>query len=159
MYRHTQPGTLMRVVLGLGLLIVLVFLLWGFRVGQIPGTKSEETAVAIVTIAVAALLMMAALLLFHNLTVMVDETSVRFKFGIGLVGRKISFDQIESCQTVTNSWLWGWSVRRIPGGWLYNVSDLRAIELKLKKKGIVRIGTDEPEVLAAVVRERLAAFH
>jgi ABC-type polysaccharide/polyol phosphate export permease len=63
------------------------------------------------------------LLLFGTMTVVVDDTS--------------------------NPWYYGWGIHFIPGGVLYNASGLSAIELQLTNGRVVRIGTDEPEALAA----------
>ena len=141
------------------LLVILIYIIWmGYRHSGWPGIRSEEAVVTFLILSFSVLLAIAVLLLFHNLTVFTDENSLRLKFGIGLIGKRIPFDQIESCQPAKNSWWWGWGIRRIPGGgWLYNISGLDAVELKMKKGSVIRIGTDEPEVLSAVINERLRA--
>jgi len=156
MYHHTQSGSLMRLLLVI-LLVVFLYIIWlGYRHGGLPGIRQEEAVVVFIMLGFSVLLIIAVLLLFHNLTVFTDESSMRLKFGIGLIGKRIPFDQIESCQPVKNSWWWGWGIRRIPGGGrLYNISGLDAVELKMKKGSLIRIGTDEPELLSAVINERL----
>jgi hypothetical protein len=56
---------------------------------------------------------------------------------------------------VKNQWWWGWGIRLIPGGWLYNVSGLDAVELKMKNGRVYRIGTDEPRKLAEFIQAKL----
>jgi hypothetical protein len=59
---------------------------------------------------------------------------------------------IQSCKAVRNNPLSGIGIRMIPGGWLYNVSGLKAIELTFKnKKSKVRIGTDKPGEIAELL--------
>ena len=101
------------------------------------------------------ILMLGILVLFHNLTVTIDGRDLRISFGIGLIRKRFPLDQFESCQPVRNSWLYGWEIRLTPRGWLYNVSGLEAVELNMKSGKTCRIGTDEPEVLAAAVQEAL----
>ena len=50
-------------------------------------------------------------------------------------------------------WWWGWGVRYYGQGWLYNVSGLDAVEIRLKSGKHIRIGTDEPEALVAEIRD------
>ena len=93
--------------------------------------------------------------LMGTLTVEVDDVSVRLKFGIGLVRKNFRLDEIASCRPVRNQWWWGWGIRLIPGGWLYNVSGLDAVELGLRNGKTFRIGTDEPKVLSDFIRLKL----
>ncbi len=97
---------------------------------------------------------LAVYLLFHQLTVKVDHEFVQITFGIGIISRKIPLDRIIAATAVRNSWWWGWGIRLIPGGWMWNVSGLQAVELELKNGRKFRIGTDEPEMLASAVKVR-----
>jgi hypothetical protein len=92
------------------------------------------------------------LLLFATLTVTVDDSAIAARFGIGLVGKRVPFERIRSCQVVRNPWYYGWGIHFIPGGMLYNASGLGAIELRLTNGRCVRIGSGEPDVLAAGLR-------
>ena len=137
-YRHTQFGTV-------NVIIIIAILPLVF----IPAWMAGAAPFAWLIL----LFMLGILALFHNLTVTIDEEHLRISFGIGLIRKRFPLDQIESCQPVRNSWLYGWGIRLTPRGWLYNVSGLDAVELKMKSGKTCRIGTDEPEVLAAAVRE------
>jgi hypothetical protein len=101
--------------------------------------------------------MLAVLLLFHNLTVSVDPECVRLAFGVGIIAKRIPLKNIVSCAAGKNLWWWGFGIRKIPGGWMWNVSGLQAVEIKLQNGRLFRIGTDEAEVLAGVIKERLAS--
>jgi hypothetical protein len=64
--------------------------------------------------------------------------------------------EIVGFRQVRNKWYYGWGVRGIPGGWMYNVWGLDAVELELASGKKFRIGTNEPEELVAALRARLA---
>jgi len=102
-------------------------------------------------------------LLFPTLTVTVDERDVQARFGAGLIGKRIPLSGIESCRPALNCWWWGWGIRLCPGtgagapGWMYNVSGLQSVELRLKNGASFRIGTDEPERLCEAITQRLQA--
>jgi hypothetical protein len=93
-------------------------------------------------------------LLFYNLTIVVSRETVAFSFGTGLIRRSYKIDDIESCSPVNNKWWHGWGIHFAGNTTIYNVSGMKAIELKFKgKKRTVRIGTDEPEKLSQYINE------
>lgn len=142
-YRHRQFGTML--------------------VALLAGTVSGVLAVAYHTgwhpLALAVLAIPAlVLLLFYSLTVEVSDETVRVYFGAGLASFAFAVRDIESVMAVRNPWYYGWGIRITPQGWLYNVSGLEAVELRLRSGRRVRIGTDEPRPLvAAIERARQAA--
>ena len=144
-YRHTQFGRVIAACCLPGLVPVVV-LVWYIRTPEV-----NWVAAAIVGVLVLVLL------LFGSLTVEVSGGDLRIRFGIGLIRKRWPLDGIESCRPVRNLWIYGWGIRKIPGGWLYNVSGLDAVELKLKSGKMVRIGTDEPQALSAALEKELAA--
>ncbi len=89
--------------------------------------------------------------LFATLTTRVDGDEVRFYMGLGLIGKKISASDIIAHRVVRNKVWWGWGVRLIPGGWLYNVSGLDAVEISLNSGKVIRIGSDEAQQFAAAI--------
>ena len=128
-YKHTQIGYLMIFIIGTGLYLLLnFFYLHGFN---------------ILFIAVFAVLAVC-LALFAALTVNVDSRDVALRFGIGLIRKKFPVNGIETAGVVRNPWYYGWGIRRTPDGWLYNVSGLIAVELRMKSGEKYRIGTDDP---------------
>jgi hypothetical protein len=94
--------------------------------------------------------------LFHSLTVEVDATHIRIAFGVGLIRRSIALERVESCQVVRTTWIFGWGIRYVFNGWLWNVSGFYSVELAYRGGGHFRIGTDEPEALAAAIDAALA---
>ena len=117
-----------------------VVLLW--RTGQWP------PAIAL------SLLMVALAIVFSSLTVEVEDGELRWYFGPGFWTYRLSLDAIKEVAVVRNNWWNGWGIRIAPGFRLYNVSGLDAVELKLGPDDIRRIGTDDPQGLAAALRSR-----
>ena len=141
-YKHTQIGFLMIFVMGTGLYLLLnFFYLHGFGV---------------FFVAVFSVLALC-LLLFAALTVEVDMNDVSLRFGIGIVRKKFPVSGIESVEIVRNPWYYGWGIRKTPDGWLYNVSGLIAIELRMKDGKKYRIGTNDPLGLLNAVQSVIPA--
>jgi len=138
-YRHTQPGTLILVVC---LLAATLGIALSWRSGQWP------PAIAMTVI------MLVAAVLFSSLTVEVGDHEMRWHFGPGLWNYRLPLDDISDVAVVRNHWWNGWGIRMAPGFRLYNVSGLDAVELRLKSSEVHRIGTDDPQGLAAALRSR-----
>jgi hypothetical protein len=96
--------------------------------------------------AVLAVLLLA-LVLFGRLGVTVTDSEVTAAFTLGFPARRIALTDIRTFRTVRNPWFYGWGIRAIPGGWMFNVSGLDAVELVLVTGHRFRIGTDEPDAL------------
>ncbi len=101
------------------------------------------------------------MLAFSSLRVTVDETTVAASFTCGLLRRRIPHEEIAAAKIVVTPWYRGWGMRKTRGGWQYNVSGRRAVELELPGGRTFTIGTDEPEALLAAIEraraERTAA--
>ena len=100
-------------------------------------------------------ILLIALALFYSLTVEIDETKLIVKFGFGVIKKKFILKDIESCHAVKNHWYYGWGIRITPHGWLYNISGLSAIEIKIKNGKTYRIGTDEPKNLERAITQAI----
>jgi len=139
-YSHTQVGwVIIAFVLGALVIISMVLILHEFH------------WIAFL----AATVLLIALLLFASLTVLGHETYLEIRFGIGLVRKKFALKDIQSCKKVRNSPAYGFGIRLIPGGWLYNVSGLDAVELQMKNGKKYRIGTDVPDELLRFIQEKI----
>lgn len=141
-YSHTQFGTLM-------VLVFLAILPLTFLPAWLAGAGHVSW--------IGPLVLLLVLTAFYNLTVQIDAEHVRIRFGIGLIRKRFPLDQIASCRPVKNSWASGWGIRLTPNGWLFNVSGLDAVELKMQNGKTVRIGTDQPQALATAIEQALEA--
>jgi len=73
-------------------------------------------------------------------------------FGPGIWRYRIALAEVDGVAIVRNKWWNGFGIRMRPGFRLYNVSGLDAVELRLKTGEVRRIGTDDPQGLAAAMR-------
>jgi hypothetical protein len=134
-YRHTQLATVI-------LLVCFAIAVLGVAIAWVAGPMPAFFVVAI-QIAVAVV--------FHSLTVEIGGGELRWHFGPGFWSYRLALDEIRSVAVVRNHWWNGFGIRTAPGFRLYNVSGLDAVEIKLKSGDIRRIGTDDPEALAAAL--------
>ncbi len=139
-YRHTQTA-FQSVILTVGLMLVLVTVF-------VPDLDEEGLLVPIAIFLVATA---AITLAFSRLTVTVDTSEVATAFGIGWPKHTEEIAEIVAVRTVRNKWIYGWGIRRLPGGWMYNVWGLDAVQLDLSSGKTFRIGTDDPEGLLAAL--------
>jgi hypothetical protein len=140
-YRHTQFGWVILGSFVCGAVFATAVFVWAEL-----GTGSIELFVGV---------LLLTSLLFGSLTVSLDRTHIALRFGVGMIRKRIALDEIRSYRRVRNPWYYGWGIHLIPGGWLYNVSGLSAVELILESGKYVRIGTDEPDALEHALRQAI----
>ncbi len=155
MYHHIQPASALVVLTLIVVFLVLAAFWAGMQADDQAPRSDQERAVTLVAISVASFFMLVALALFYNLTVYDAGDHIGLKFGIGIISKKIPYREIASVERVRNPWYWGWGIKKIPGGWMWNISGLDAVELTFKNGRKFRIGTNEPEVLAEIIRGKI----
>lgn len=140
-YRHTQVSR--PTVGGMGIAWAAA-VWWSLRV---PDPVVVTTAVLVGSV----------LILFSTLTVTVRDGAMDVFFGPGLIRRRIPLRRIREVRVVKTPWYYGWGIRLIPTGWLWNVSGLDGVEVQFVDGHRFRVGSDEPNRLAeALVREMRA---
>jgi len=137
-YRHTQVGWAI-----LGFAGAIFAFVWA---GLSPGAAAAARGPVLLVLALVVIV-------FSALTVEVDGDTIRLRFGIGLVRKRIPLRDVQSWREVRNPWYSGWGIRLGPGGVLWNVSGFDAVELALGDGKHFRIGTDEPAALAAGITQ------
>lgn len=142
-YQHKQFGGISLLASVIGILVVLLLV---SQLGPQP-----------------LLLILLALMVFvavscSSLTVIVTQSSLVFWFGPGVLRKTIALREVESVEPVRNPWYYGIGLRVTPRGMLYNVSGLSAVEITKRDGTRLRVGTDEPERLAAALRQALSRF-
>jgi hypothetical protein len=139
-YKHTQPGW--------GVLLIL-------------GTSTALTAVWAaftgwnILFLVLSAVQIIAMVLFASLTVEITGAELALTFGPGLIRKRWHLKDIASCHAVRNAWWYGLGIHFTPHGWLYNVSGLDAVEVKLHGGKRLRIGTDVPHELERAVGQAI----
>jgi hypothetical protein len=139
-YRHTQVSHTALIILG----GALAGILYSTAVTPRPGLIAAAALVGFV------------LVLFSTLTVIVRDQTVEVFFGPGLIRRAIPLARIREVQAVRTPWYYGWGVRLIPHGWLWNVSGLGGVEMQFTDGARFRLGSDEPDRLVEVLRRQKA---
>jgi len=148
-YQHTQIARLILAILGVGWFVdtgVLLFLLFASGLGL-----SSCIGPLIVAIILPVLM-----ILHGTLTVTLNDEFLVVRFGPGLIHKRFALKDIESCRVVRNPWYYGFGIRRLRNGWLYNVSGLDAVELKTRDGKEHRIGTDVPDELQRAITQSLS---
>lgn len=141
-YTRTQTGWLLR---------LFVILPTPFLVALGPVIPDRR---AFYVLAPMIIVLTLVTMLFTTLTIEADAQELRWHFGPGVWRKKISRRDIVSAKAVRNPWWYGLGIHRTPHGWLYNVAGLDAVEVGLASGVTVRLGTDEPDKLAAVLHTR-----
>ncbi len=86
---------------------------------------------------------------FASLTISDTVANLRVQFGpLPLAGTEIPYNEILEIEQEKSTFLDGWGLRRVRGGWLWNVWGYDCIKVVTEKK-TVRIGTQKPEELLA----------
>lgn len=141
-YQHRQSATLLLCAFAIATFILLL--------------ASARTSMGYPgLIAVAALVLAGAL--FSSLSIQVSEEFLSWKFGPGPISKKVLLSEIVGVETTRTKWWEGWGIRLTRRGWLYNVSGLDAVLIRLKSGKQFLLGTDEPirlmRVLQTVISE------
>lgn len=139
-YRHTQIGWVVILFLGAGILILALVLLL---------VEFNWVAFAVL------LILLGCIFVFPTLTVECDEQKLEARFGLGIIRKRFLYKDIQSCGIVKNLWIYGFGIRLIPSGWMFNVSGLSALELELKNGKKFRIGTNDSEPLFEFVNQKI----
>jgi hypothetical protein len=140
-YRHTQFGWATVVCLGAGGLATVV-------------AAAFQPNPASLLLTGGLVLLVGAV--FSTLTIVVEEGTLRARFGPGLIGKTVRLSEIASVHPIPVRWWYGWGIRLTPHGWLYNVSGWKAVEITLRNGRRFCLGTDEPENLVKAIEEASA---
>jgi len=138
-YLNLQLGTVLIAVL----VAVALFLVWDFTRGNL--TASVFASLSMLNAIVCSL--------FSSLTTKVEANRLEWYFTFGFLRKSVELSDIVENRYVRNKAWWGLGIRLIPGGWLYSVSGLDAVAIKLKNGKVYRIGSDEAEQLNIAIEE------
>jgi hypothetical protein len=144
-YKHTQFGAL----------TIIILLLVGLLIAPITLSILEDGRLLVALIMIALYLLVLAL--FYALTVKISDGKLKFWFGIGLISKTYSLNEIQSTQEVTDPWYYFWGVKSIPGGWLYAIAPGNALEIVLKNGKIIHLGTNQSIKLKEAIDEAMMA--
>ena len=113
------------------------------------GSAAAGSLAGVLIVGLTALVIGVLLTVFSRLTVKVTDEHVRAHFGWGWPHKTLEWTDATAVRAVRNRWWYGFGIRWFPGGTLWNVWGLDAVEFDLSTGRALRIGTDEPEQLLA----------
>ncbi len=135
-YQHTQKSPLWLFVAGPLAVVVAV-----------AASVAEADPTVTLVSALGAASVIAVVAHFSTLTVTVEAAWARAALGRGWPSRTVDLSLVTGVRAVRNRWFYGFGIRWIPRGSLWNVWGLDAVELDLETGRVVRFGTDDPEGL------------
>ena len=153
-YKKTQIGWLM-IVIFTPIILFFLALLYYQEVLGIPFLGEPAPSWLYPVLLLFFLILLG---LFSLLTVTGYTDHLEMKFGIGLIRKRFYYKDIQSCSAQKTPLYYGWGVRSIPGGWLYNVSGTWSVQLDMKNGKMYRVGSPEPQKLEQFIKSRLSLF-
>lgn len=132
--------------------VIPVHLLFTYWYLTSTGGRPMNTNNYVITTSVLVLIY----LLFYGMTTRIGADTIEVSFGIGLIRKRIQIQRIKSVDTVKSPWYYGWGIRIIPHGMLYNITGTDGVELTFKDTNrIVRIGSRDAATLKNEIEKRL----
>jgi hypothetical protein len=139
-YEHTQIGhTLIWFALGVAVFVAITGI---FAQGGLGTSLIVE------------IILLICAVMFCKLTIKIDNETLRWSFGIGIVRKQVLLAEIAVCEPIRIRWWYGWGIHLTPYGWLYNVSGLDAVTITLRDGRKFALGTDDLQGLSVAI-ERL----
>ena len=136
-YEHTQIGhTIIWIALAVAVFIAITGIFW--RVD--PGTSLIAEGIVLI-----------CAFLFWKLTIKIENETLEWSFGIGLIRKQVPIVEIAACEPIQIRGC-GWGIRLTPYGWLYNVSGFDAVAITLRAGAKFALGTDDPRRLVDAIR-------
>jgi hypothetical protein len=140
-YEHTQIGYFTVCAL----FLVAVFI-------GITGTVAPSNRGVLMMNATVELILLICAIVFSKLTINVDEETLRAWWAMGLVCKKVPLAEIVECEPIRIRWWYGWGIHLTPYGWLYNVSGLDAVAIRLRDGRKFALGTDDLQCLVNAIQ-------
>ncbi len=147
-WRESQPMWLLFPILaGTGLFILKIH-------DSVATSGPSPSAGVVLASATCALIP----LLLGRLVTELRGDSLRWHYGwLGWPRWRVELDDIVTVEPARSSWVEGWGIRTTGEGMLYNSSGTQAVRLTLRDGRRLRLGTRDPQRLAQLLRDRLAA--
>lgn len=142
-YQHTQTAPLYLLLMAIGVALV---------VGAVFSPIVE--AQVAMSLAGAAVLVLA--FGFRHLTIVDEDDRLVAQFGpLPIFRRTVSYDQVERVKPSRSTWIDGWGIHYAPGKAIWNLWGFGCVDIYFKNGKMLRLGTDEPQVLAEFLGRRI----
>ena len=104
---------------------------------------------------IISVILLVCLILFYKLRITIDDETLCASFGPGIIRKRVRLAEIVGCEPIRIHWWYGWGIHLTPYGWLYNVSGFHAVAIRLRDSRKIAFGTDDPDGLAAAIRDSI----
>ena len=133
------------------LLVPIHLLMTYLYINDIGDRPMETNGYIIVTVTFVLIY-----LLFYGLTTKITSDTITVSFGVGIIKKRVQLKRVKTVDTIKSPWYYGWGIRIIPNGTLYNISGTDGVELKFNDTNrIIRIGTRDSSALKKEIEKRL----
>ena len=145
-YRHRQVGLLFGI-------IAVTILVGGLILVRTLSFRAEQPTWLMVGLPVA--ITVATLGLFSVLEISIDAQHLTWRFLPVFITKSVLLADILEAKPTRTSFIYGWGIHYTDRGWLYNVSGLGAVHIRMRNGKQFMLGTDQPAALAdAINRSR-----
>ena len=110
------------------------------------GPVDSWRAIAIVFVPLAVLYVGVQLL-----TISISSTEIKLRWRLGWPNKSILRSDIASIERIRTKWYFGWGIRKVPNGWMWNIWGRDAIRLNLRSGKCFVLGTDDIDRLEQVL--------
>ncbi|MGJ8484139.1 hypothetical protein ACSFVZ_08910 [Pseudoalteromonas sp. SYSU M81236] len=91
-------------------------------------------------------------LLFFSLTIVIDDQTLRWYFGFGIISKSVELSKINDTSTYQTKWYQGIGIRMLSDGWLYNASVGNAVKITLTDGKNIYLGCKNVEALQKALK-------
>ena len=94
-------------------------------------------------------------LLFFSLTIVIDEQTLRWYFGFGIISKDVELSQIVQTSVYKTKWYQGIGIRMLNDGWLYNASVGQAVKITLADGKNIYLGCKDAGALQQALKVKV----
>ncbi len=143
-YSHTQKAPLCLILYGTAVFCFAI----AWNVGSPPGHLIAAAVGLVIALLAPA---------FHHLTVEDQGDALSIRFGpMPLFGRTVQYADIEQVEVGRTLFVDGWGIHySTRGGWVWNLWGRDCVAVHFKTGGVLHVGTDDADNLAAFLRKRI----
>lgn len=148
-YRHRQVGLLFGIV-ALGVLVGGLALL--------QTLSAHGSQFSSLFVGVPLFIVLATLFLFSVLEISIDSQRLTWRFLPGFITKSVLLADVVEATPTRTSFIYGWGIHYTNRGWLYNVSGLGAVHVRMRSGKQFLLGSDEPVALAEAINRGRSAL-
>ena len=94
-------------------------------------------------------------LLFFSLTIVINEQTLRWYFGFGIISKDVELSQIAQTSAYKTKWYQGIGIRMLSDGWLYNASVGQAVKITLADGKNIYLGCKDAGALQQALKVKV----